>query len=121
MASLSSFLWLLAYTVQLLGLVLAYHAFEHKVRCSSKVITEQASRIAKLKAEVVELSVKEEDAREAVTEAREHNMALRRVLARKQMGEVDATVHQQHVIRAVEPTGSRENANIHSHWEYSLK
>jgi hypothetical protein len=117
MVSLSSFLWLLSYTVQLLGLVLTYHAFEHKVRCSSKVITEQASQIAKLKAEVV----KEEDAREAVAEAREHNMVLWRVLAQKQMGEVDATVHRQHIIQAVEPTGSRENTNIHSHWEYSLK
>jgi hypothetical protein len=121
MASLSSSLWLLAYTVQLLWLVLTYHAFEHKARCSSKVITEQASRIAKLKAEVLELSVKEEDAREAVTEAREHNMALRRALERKQIREVHATVNRQRVIQAVERTGSRENANSHPRQEYSLK
>jgi hypothetical protein len=123
MASLSSSLWLLSYTIQLLWLVLTYHAFEHKARCSSKVITEQASRIAKLKAEVLELSVKEEDAREAVTEAREHNMALRRALERKQIREVDARVNRQRVIQAVERTvtGSRENANSHPRQEYSLK
>ena len=84
MAPLCLSLWLLAYLIQLLALVVTYHVFEDKAKLTSGVIVEQASRIAKLKAEVLEMSVREEDAKEAAEKAIEHSSMLQEALRRKE-------------------------------------